>query len=255
MKRRGSIIPIFIIFFIISFLLFIFASQGKLSGVTGFFEQLLLPMQRAGFSLSNPSDQPTTEASLREENRKLQTQIAKQEELKKENNALRDQFKTEKPSSRTLLPAKIIGNREEGFLLDKGTADGVNAGDVVVYKDNVVGKIGKASTHMSIVFLLMHKDISFTAQTVKTNSLGIVKGNGERVLILDNVVLSDKLEKGDVVITKGDVDDSGKGFPPDLLVGKVVSVNKKASALFQRAEVKSLVDFSRLETVFVMTQK
>jgi rod shape-determining protein MreC len=255
MKRRGSIIPIFVIFAAMALIIFLFASQGKLSGITGFFEQALLPLQRAGFSLGNNPNTMTTEAMLQEENRKLQTQLVQQKELEKENNALRDQFKTSKPSPKTLLPAQIIGIRDEGFLIDKGTADDVHTGDVIVYKDNLIGKIGKASTHMSIVYLLQHKDISFTAQTVKTKSLGIMKGNGESALILDNVVLSDKLEKGDMVITKGDIDETGKGFPPDLVVGKIVSVNKKASALFQQAEVKSLVDFARLETVFVLTNK
>jgi rod shape-determining protein MreC len=69
-----------------------------------------------------------------------------------------------------------------------------------------------------------------------------------------NVVLSEKLEKDDLVRTKGDVDERGQGFPPDLIVGKIISVNKQPSALFQSAEVKSLVDFSRLSTVFVITQ-
>lgn len=254
MKQRGSILPLFIISLLIALVLFFFATQGFLKGPSGFFEQLLLPVQRLGYSMQSSNDTTTSEATLREENRKLQTELAQRQELVKENKALRDQFETTKPSSRALLPAKIIGARDDGFLIDKGTADGIMTGDIVIYKDNLVGKIGKASTHMSIVYVLMHKDISFTAQTVKTDSLGIVQGSGGSVVVLDKVVLSDKLAKGDIVITKGDIDDKGKGFPPDLIVGKIVSVNKKASALFQQAEVKSLVDFSRLETVFVMTK-
>jgi len=253
MKRRGSIIPIFVFFFVTALILFFFASQGKLNGVTGFFEQVFLPVQRLGFSLSNKPEAVTSESNLREENRKLLTQIAKQKELERENSALRDQFQTTNPSPHKLLPAQLIGLREDGFLIDRGTSDAVKTGDVVIYKDNLVGKIGQASSHISIVYLLTHKDISFTAQTIKTGSLGVIKGNGDSLVILDNVVLSDKLEKGDLVRTKGDIDDSGKGFPPDLVVGKIVSVNKKASALFQQAEVQSLVDFDRLEMVFVVT--
>lgn len=71
--------------------------------------------------------------------------------------------------------------------------------------------------------------------------------------MLDNVVLAEGLEKDDLVSTKGDTDENGLGFPPDLVVGKIVSVNKKASNLFQSADIRSLVDFNKLETVFVIT--
>jgi len=38
---------------------------------------------------------------------------------------------------------------------------------------------------------------------------------------LDNVVLSDTLQKQDTVLTKGDVaDTNGIGVPPDLVIGK-----------------------------------
>ena len=71
--------------------------------------------------------------------------------------------------------------------------------------------------------------------------------------VLENVLLSDKLQTGDTVISKGDIGKDGEGFPPGLVVGRIISVNKKASALFQSAEVESLVDVTRLKMVFVMS--
>ena len=71
-------------------------------------------------------------------------------------------------------------------------------------------------------------------------------------MVLDNVVLSDTIENTDLVETKGDVDANGNGYPPHLIVGKILSVNKKTSALFQSALVGSLVDVSKLDVVFVM---
>ena len=67
-----------------------------------------------------------------------------------------------------------------------------------------------------------------------------------------NFVLSDKFEKGDVVVTKGNIDEQGNGIPPDLIVGKIISVHKNPSALFQTAEIESLVNVSRLDTVFIL---
>lgn len=79
----------------------------------------------------------------------------------------------------------------------------------------------------------------------------MIKGQDGGIL-LDHVVLSEKIAKNDRILTKGDIDEGGSGFPPDLIVGRITSVNKRASDLFQTAEVKSLVDFERLSTVFIM---
>ena len=65
-------------------------------------------------------------------------------------------------------------------------------------------------------------------------------------------MLSDSLKKDDLVLTKGDVNAQNVGFPPDLTVGKIASVSKNPSDLFQKAEIQPLVDLSNLEKVFVV---
>ena len=132
------------------------------------------------------------------------------------------------------------------MIIDKGSTDKIKEGDSIVYKDNLLGKVGKTSPHFSIVYLLNHKGISFTATTTKTEASGIVKGVGDAGIILDNTLLSDKLDQGDTVVTKDQ---------PILVVGKIISVNKKASNLFQSADIKSLVDTQKLKMVFVLPRE
>lgn len=244
----------FFLFFVLALAIF-FTSQtpfGK--GITGLLEQMLLPVQHAVFRSGAQAQKNTPEGKLKEENTKLLTQLAELEELKKENNALRDQFKTEQPSPKKLLPAQIIGEKDDVIILDKGSSDGVNMGNVLVFKNNLIGRVITVSTHRSIAELLTKNGTSFTVKTSKTSALGIGKGKGGGSVVIENVVLSDTLEKDDIVVTKGDIDEKGNGYPPDLVAGKIVSVNKKASALFQRAEVEPLVDFKKMEMVFVMTE-
>jgi rod shape-determining protein MreC len=57
-----------------------------------------------------------------------------------------------------------------------------------------------------------------------------------------------KVEPDDVVLTSG----LGGAFPPDLLVGQVVSLHQRQSDLFQQATVQPVVDFSNLEIVLVI---
>ena len=45
----------------------------------------------------------------------------------------------------------------------------------------------------------------------------------------------------------------GFGIPQDLIIGRIVSLNKVSSAPFQTAKVESFLSFPRLETVFVVT--
>ncbi len=251
MQKRKSFFPTFLIFFILSIFIFLLSRLGFLNGLTGFLERATVPLQRVIFGATH-SDKWGESAKLKDENSKLASQIVKQSELKRENQALRDQFQTSNPAPRILLPAKIIGNNDGSLTIDKGRADTLKKGDVVVIKDNLIGKVEKISEHLATVSLLT-SNIIFTAKTAKTGSVGILKGQSNG-MILDNVLLNDHLEKDDLVITKGDEDLYGSGFPPDLVVGKIVSVNKKASNLFQSAEVRSLIDFSKLETVFIITK-
>jgi rod shape-determining protein MreC len=54
---------------------------------------------------------------------------------------------------------------------------------------------------------------------------------------------------GDVVVTSG----LGQRFPASIVVGEIVKVEKPAFGLYQQAEVRPAVNFSRLEEVLIMT--
>lgn len=254
MQRRAPFLPIFLICLFITILLFFFFKTGHGQIVTGFFEQITVPLQRLTFQSIN-TDDPVSESEIQKENKRLLLELAKQKEIEKENKALRDQFETATIPSQHLLPAQVVGLKEEEMVIDKGTSDKLQVGMIVVVKDNVIGRTIKVSPHLSVIQLVSHKNTSFTGETSKTGALGVVKGKGGNQIFLENVVLSEKLEKNDIVKTKGDVDTNGLGYPPDLVVGKIVSVYKRTSALFQTAEIKSMVDFSRLHTVFILSQE
>jgi cell shape-determining protein MreC len=60
------------------------------------------------------------------------------------------------------------------------------------------------------------------------------------------------LKKNELVLTKGDVDIDGTGIPADLVIGKIQSIEKVPTAIFQRAEVKSLINLTKLSVVFIV---
>lgn len=257
MKRRESIFPIFLLFLFLSLSIFFLSKVGGLDGPGSFIRSVIYPIEKTLYSL-RPGNEKIKR--LEEENKSLYKKIVDLQNLKKENAALRDQFETAYPKSLNLLPAKVVGAPgfipgvldPEYLIIDKGRDAKVEIGQAIVFKDNLVGEITEVSKNSSKVIILTNKNFSFTAKTSQTNAQGVIKGKEEEKIILENVLLSEELKVSDLVLTKGDVNKKGKSLPPDLVAGKIVSIDKKQSNLFQSAKIESLIDFKRLEMVFVV---
>ncbi|MGI8420150.1 MAG: rod shape-determining protein MreC [Candidatus Levyibacteriota bacterium] len=250
MKGTRTIFSVFFICIILSLVILLFFQNP----LTGALQSIILPLQRWTFtSVTQPvPTQLPSQQQLQQENNVLRTQLAHMQEIENDNKALHDQFRITTPAPKSLVPANIIGMNDDMMLLDKGSADNMKQNAIVVFKENLIGKITQTTPHISVVTLITNPAISFTAKTTKTNAIGVIKPQGGNSTVLDNVVLSAKLAKNDVIVTKGDLDNKGDGYPPNLIVGKIISINKKASNLFQSAKVESLVNFSNLHIVFVM---
>ena len=262
MQKRVGFVTIFILFLFISASIFFYFRNNASLGPRQVGEWVISPFQKTLYSaLGGVFIRNGENEKLRATNENLAKQIVDQQNLLREAKALRDQYDLEVVMPKSLVPARVIGMKSfipglslpEEIIIDKGTKQHVSIGQTVIVNSNVVGNITKVADSRSLVSLISHKSQSVTGKALKTNALGIIKGQGNGMLVLENVVLSDKLEKGDLIVTKGDQDVQGVGFPPDLVVGKISSVDKKSSDLFQSAEIESIIDFSRLENVFVIT--
>lgn len=265
MRRRENFFLTFFFFLILSFFIFVFAKAGLLGGVRSALETVLVPIASFVNQITRSIPATLNDSALeklKKENSQLLTQLAEKKNLETEVVALRDQFQTPYPKSTDLLPAKIIASpsflpgvsEPSHFILNRGLKDKVKVGQAVVYKNNLVGKIVSVSQNLSDVALATSLDISLTVRTVSANNssaLGVVRGTGGE-MVIENVLLSEKISPSDLVVTKGDLNAGGVGLPEDLIAGKIVAVEKKPSALFQTAKVKSLLDFQKLTVVFLL---
>lgn len=254
MQQKLRITITVVVFLAIS-LLIIFLRKTPLVMVPAeFIYKVTAPVKDKIVSIVQSSKQ-TSQESIGSELKKL----VDQKTLMSENSALRDQFETAASAKLRLLPAKVVGmpsflpgvSVPEYIVIDKGERAGIARGQAVILKNMAVGKVVDVTAYVSKVQLIIGSSMLLTAKTSATQALGVVKGDGSN-LFFDNVLLSETLKEGDVVVTKGDIDTSGKGFPPDIILGKIVAVEKKQSALFQLAKLKSLVEFPKLSTVFVV---
>jgi rod shape-determining protein MreC len=259
MKRRGSFWPVFLVIVFLSILISALFVSGNLKLLSSFLEKGVSGVQSVSFGVFQRLPFMSESAKvkkLEETNLDLLSQIVSVEKLKKENAALSDQFQTSYPQSMQLLKADIIGAPDfipgvsvpDVFILNKGAKDNVRQGCAVIIKDNLVGVISNVSDNLSKVNLVNNSSVSFTAKT-QNGAVGVIKNAG--ALTLDNILLSEDIRMGELVLTKGDIDNDGVGIPQDLVVGKIISVEKNPSSLFQRAKVESFVNFGNLLTVFV----
>jgi cell shape-determining protein MreC len=259
MQRQRDFWPIFIVVIFLSILILVLSSFGKLKFLSSFLERQTSAIQMITFRIFQRMpfvSENEKIKKLEDEKLKLLGQLADFEKIKKENQALSDQFHTSYPTSYNLLKAQVISastfipgiSVPNSIIIDKGLKNNLKVGYAIVIKNNLVGAIVKVSENISQVNLVNNPTFSLTAKT-QNGAVGLVRG-GENI-ILGNVLLSENIKKNESVLTKGDIDSSGIGVIPDLVIGKIISINKNPSELFQKAEVESAINFVNLTTVFV----
>lgn len=262
--QKRNFVSYFLVFLILSLMIFGASKIGLLKPLESIGKVILSPFQAltyGAFLKITDFGSNSQVKALQLQNLELTKKLVDQSKLIADNRALRDQFQIQNPKSTNLIEADVIGapafipgiSVPETLILNRGASDGVKAGQAVVYQDNLIGKVAEVFAFSSSVILVNNTSVSFTAKSLETQSQGVVKGQGGGDMILDNVLLTDNLKKQDTVLTKGDVNAKGSGFPPDLVVGKIVSVSKNPSDLFQKADIKSLINFSKLTKVFVIS--
>lgn len=261
MKRREGFLSTFLVVIFLCIVVLVLSVSGNFKFVASLLEKGTSAVQGLTFGAFQKLPFISIDSRLKkleEKNLELLSRVSSFEKLKNENTALSDQFQTSNPPTSRLLEAQVIGapsfvpgvSVPNTFILNKGAKDNVKIGSAVVIKDNLVGVIAQVSSNLSKVNIINNIVSSFTAKT-QNGAVGIVNGGGS--LTLENVLLSENITTGELVLTKGDINQDGIGIPADLIVGKIKSVEKNPSNLFQKAEVESFVNFVNLSTVFIYT--
>jgi cell shape-determining protein MreC len=262
MRKKERLVFTFFIFLILSIIILVLSFFGKLAWPQSFLEKNVsfLPKTFFGFFQRIPFISESQQIKrLKLENLTYASKLVDQEKLKKENAALLSQFQQQDLQTHSLLPAQIVGapgfipgiTTPSNFILDKGAKDNVSVGDSVVVKNNLVGKVSKVSSYLSKVDIITNSSVVLSAKTI-SGAIGVVKGGGGDKMTLDNVLPSQNLKINELVLTKGDVDIDGTGIPADFVIGKIQSIEKVPTAIFQRAEVKSLINFTKQSIVFIV---
>jgi rod shape-determining protein MreC len=152
------------------------------------------------------------------------------------------------------LTATVIGHDTSpvirSIIIDKGSEDGVLVGMPVESARGLVGQVLRTTAHSAQVILITDNVSSIPARLGNSRATGLLRGGGlGGSMSIDWIDLKFQIETNEVVLTSGL---SGK-FPGDLVIGRVVDIDRNEAELFQRAIVQPAVDFESLEIVFVIT--
>lgn len=173
-----------------------------------------------------------------------------------ENERLKKLLGAPLPPAWKFLPAQVVGVAQK-MLLDKGEQDGVKVGQMVVFENILVGRVAKTSAGSAQVILPLSPGIKIPVLTKRPNlagfqAKGLLENLAGRDLFLTNVLLSESLAKGDLVVTAGELAGENVGWLPDLLIGRVLEIFPKTREIFQKAKIEPLIDYQNLKEVFVV---
>jgi rod shape-determining protein MreC len=193
-------------------------------------------------------------AELEAEVARLQAEVITLEQKVAETDVLSAlvDFSTANPEN-TYMAAAVIGRDPSPFLhyviINRGSNDGIQRGMPIVTDQGLVGQVDAVIANAARVMLITDpaSAVNVRLQNSKTDAMLLGSLTGD--LSLDMISQDATVEAGDVVLTSG----LGGGYPPDIVVGQIVNVRKLDYELFQQATVQSVVDFTRLQIVLVIT--
>ncbi len=148
--------------------------------------------------------------------------------------------------------ASVIGRDPSPFLhyiiINRGSNDGILRGMPVVTSEGLVGRVDAVIADAARVQLITDPASSVNVHLKNADTDAMLVGSVTGDISLDLISQDATIQPGDLILTSG----LGGGFPPDLIIGQVVNVQKRAAELFQRSTVQPAVDFSRLQIVLVI---
>jgi rod shape-determining protein MreC len=231
--------------------------------------RLTLPVQRllrqAGNELRGATGAAGDAATLRARNVELEQIVAqltvenlRLKEIEAENVRLRSllQFRDVNPSftyKGGQVVGRIVANEPtsivKSILIDIGSNNGIEPGMPVVTERGLVGRVTDVYRNAARVLLITDSSSNVNTMLQNTRLRGILRGQAGQLPIMDYLPQDQPILVGDIVVTSGE----GGSFPIGIPVGQVVEVEQNDVEMFQRAAVRTTVDFDTLETVLVVT--
>lgn len=197
-------------------------------------------------------------AELETEISELRKKLADYEQAVSENEFYKNylDIKDANPSFKFVAATLISRDKEDpykGFIINKGSVNGVSAHDPVITNEGLVGYIGEVGLTTSKVVTVLSAELTAGALDNRTSDSGVLSGSAELasegLTKFYNLSRSCNIAVGDYVVT------SGEGiFPKGLLIGTVQTIGSDKYNTSIYANVKPFANIDGIRGVMVITE-
>jgi rod shape-determining protein MreC len=155
------------------------------------------------------------------------------------------------------ISSKVVNssvNKRRNYLtLNVGEDMGVKRDMGVVSSNGVVGIVTDVSGNFASVMSLLHKDLRVNCQLKRDGSFGPLVWDGEdyRHCNLTDIPTHARIRAGDTVMTS----ELSGIFPEGIMVGTVVSFERRKNESFYTVRVKLNADLKKVNHVYVIKNK
>ncbi|MBN8705031.1 MAG: rod shape-determining protein MreC [Bacteroidetes bacterium] len=194
-----------------------------------------------------------TAEGLRQENMLLSEEVYRLRTYRIENLQLRKDLGLKEGIGFSSVPADVIHSSiyssDNTITITAGSEQGVLVNNLVRNSSGVIGRVILTDNQYSIVQLMISSNFRMGAKVERTSTEGLITWDGKATshVYLSNVVQTSPVEKGDPVVSSQNSTFAPEGIP----VGFVDSVFIDPKQLFKTIRVRTAVDFSRVNHVFV----
>lgn len=189
---------------------------------------------------------------LKKENGDLLSRLAKLDSLERENDSLKNALDIKQATGRNVIYGHVfnlnLGPDGYNVLLNKGTGDGVEKGDIVITEQKyLLGVVQDVSDNFSRILFVLDPEFKITARVLGSDTAGIAKGAYGEGMYLELIAKEDEIKEDDVLISTGD-----DTFPAALVVGRVSHVEINESKMFKKVRIEPAINGQRLGSVVIL---
>jgi rod shape-determining protein MreC len=198
--------------------------------------------------------------ALRAENERLANENARLEAVKLENEQLTALVQLQSGLEHETVATRVIGREtletRRVVILDKGSDDGIEQGDVVIVQGGALaGRVTAVGPTFAKVTLISDSTSTVVGQLLGSGKSGEVVGQAGGVLVMRNVDSAVEIGLDEEVFTAGIEVNGGirSPYPKGLVIGAVVDVQRDANDVVQTAFLAPAANLDSFELALVIT--
>ena len=198
---------------------------------------------------------------LESENIQMKNKIMEMENIISKESYLKSEYELLQNTQKKLKAANVIakdpGNVFTRFVIDKGSADNVKIGDIILqgyFDENskvieaVLGKVTEVGLNWSKVSSIIDESESVSFKVSNSNEIGVISGDSKYGLSGYLFNYNADVKVNEKILTSG----VGGIYPPNLYIGEIKEVSVDDNELVKKIVVESPINYNNVFRVVIM---